>query len=163
MAKQQRLSVEQYVLITDWLKMNRDRIEGNSHTQLEVSGIAEKELGFFVPLTTVQRCAKIAKVKWANSPPPPPPLPIDREAIIILISALEGLYIETRGSAPQNLVELKSAYVQNSAKKKSIASQVQNKDIQYEGCSDVFLPDDNCVAFDSCNKGDDLHKVGRGK
>ena len=48
--------------------------------------------------------------------PPPPPLPIDREAIIILISALEGLYIETRGSAPQNLVELKSAYVQNAAK-----------------------------------------------
>lgn len=156
MSKQQRLSVEQYVEITDWFKFNKDRIEKAQNTQLEASALAEKELGYPVPLTTVQRCAKIAKIQWANSPPPPPPPPIDREAIITLIAALEGLYIETVGSAPKNLVDLKSSYIQDTARKEKIPimKQIKNPD---------FETKNSCTAIETIRSSFDTnnHEVGR--
>lgn len=116
----QRMTVEQYVEITDWLKNNKNRIERlNECTQLEAAAIAEAELGYAVPLTTIQRCAKIAKVKWAKSPAPPPPVPIERDAIIILIGAISGLYVETGRTLPAELANLQSTYVREAGKDSS--------------------------------------------
>lgn len=113
MTKQQRISVEKYVEITDWLRTNKQRIQVAENTQAEAAAIAESELGFGVPITTIQRCAKIAGVKWAKSPAPPPPVPLEREAIIILMGAIAGLYIETGRTIPENLANLQSTYVRN--------------------------------------------------
>lgn len=109
--KCQRVTVEQYVQITDWFRMNKDKIRIQQYTQLEAALQAENDLGYSVPLTTIQRCAKIAKIRWAKSPPKPPPVPIEREAIIILIGALAGLYVETGRTIPTGLANLKSTYV----------------------------------------------------
>ncbi|GAJ04105.1 unnamed protein product, partial [marine sediment metagenome] len=98
--KLKRMTIERYIQITDWLKLNKDRIEKGGCTQLEAVAMAEKELGYEVPLSSIQRCAKMADIAWANSPPKPPPVPIDREAIIILIGALSGLYIEEGKTVP---------------------------------------------------------------
>lgn len=112
MAKQQRITVEQYVEITDWCKNNKHRIESQTEcTQAEAAAIASGELGYGVPITTIQRCAKIAKIKWAKSPAPPLPVPLEREAIIILIGAISGLYVETGRSVPAELANLQSMYV----------------------------------------------------
>ena len=54
---------------------------------------------------------RMFKSKWANSPPPPPIVPIDHEAIVILIGAISGLYIETGKTIPDNLANLNSRYV----------------------------------------------------
>lgn len=109
--KVKRMTVEQYIQINDWLKLNKDRIEKTEYSQLEAAAIAGKELGFDVPLSSIQRCAKMANIVWANSPPKLPPVPIDREAIIILIGALSGLYIEEGKTVPDNLANLQSRYV----------------------------------------------------
>ncbi len=109
--KQQRISMEQYVEVTDWCRTNKYRIEGGVMVQLHAAQIAGSELGYVVPITTIQRCAKIAKIKWAKSPPPPIPVPLDHEAILILISSLCGLYVETVGSVPDELANLKTNFV----------------------------------------------------
>lgn len=111
MTKQIRITVEKYVEITDWLKENKNKIEVTENTQSEAAAIAEAALGYAVPLTTIQRCAKIAKVKWAKSPNPPLPVPLDHEAIVILIGAIAGLYIETGRTVPAELANLQSTYV----------------------------------------------------
>jgi len=103
--------MEQYVEITDYLRENKHRIESAENTQAEAAAIAEQALGYPVPLTTIQRCAKIAKVKWAKSPSPPPPVPLKREAIIILMGAIAGLYVETGKSVPDELANLQTTYV----------------------------------------------------
>lgn len=110
MPKQNRITVEQYVEIVDYLKVNKCRIEAAENTQLEAAAIAEADLGYVVPLTTIQRCAKIAGVRWAKSPALPPPVPLDHEAIVILIGAIAGLYIETGRTIPENLANLQSTY-----------------------------------------------------
>lgn len=112
MAKQ-RMTVEQYVEVTDWLKNNKHRIETTEQTQSDACLHAESELGYSVPITTIQRCAKIAKVKWAKSPAPPAPVPLEREAIIILIGAIAGLYVETGRTLPTELANLQTTYVRN--------------------------------------------------
>lgn len=112
MSKQMRMTIEQYVEITEWLKIHKRGIEANQRTQLEIASQAGDELGYVVPITTIQRCAKIVGVKWAKSPPAPPPVPIEREAIIILIGAIAGLYVETGRTIPENLANLQMAYVQ---------------------------------------------------
>ncbi len=109
--KVKRMTVEQYIQVADWLKLNKDRVEKMRYTQFEVAAIAGGELGFDVPLSSIQRCAKITNITWANSPPKPPPVPIDREAIIILIGAVAGLYIEEGKTVPDNLANLQSQYV----------------------------------------------------
>ena len=114
----QRMTVEQYVEVTDWLKNNKYRIESQTEcTQLEAAALVAAELGYAVPLTTIQRCAKIAKIKWAKSPAPPPPVPIEHEAIVILIGALSGLYIETGRTIPDELANLQSTYVRDNGNK----------------------------------------------
>lgn len=107
-----RMTLEEYYQIINWLKEHRTRIHGSNDTQEEIRKEAEDELGFTVPITSIQKCGKIVKVQWPKSPTPPAPVPIDREAIIILIGALHGLYIETSGTAPEALQNLKSTYVQ---------------------------------------------------
>lgn len=106
-----RITLEQYVQIIDWLKENKHRILRDELMQLPTAQEATVALGFAVPITSIQKCARIAKIKWAKSPAPPPPVPIDREAIIILIGAISGLYVETGRTIPANLENLKSAYV----------------------------------------------------
>lgn len=113
MPKQQRMTVEQYVEITECLKVSKHRIEASEFTQLEAAAYIGSNLGYEIPLTTIQRCAKIAKVKWAKSPTPPLPVPLEREAIIILIGAIAGLYIETNRTVPAELANLQSTYVRN--------------------------------------------------
>lgn len=113
MSKQERITMEKYVEITDWLKMNKNKIEVTEHTQAEASLLAESELGYAVPLTTIQRCAKMAKIKWAKSPAPPSPVPLEREAIIILMGAIAGLYVETGKTVPAELANLQTTYVQD--------------------------------------------------
>lgn len=108
----QRLTVEQYIQITDWLKENKHRIHSSVSTQLEICEESGQALGFKVPITSIQRCGKIAGIKWPKSPPKPPPVPIEREAIIILIGAIAGLYVETGRTMPESLANLKTAYVQ---------------------------------------------------
>jgi hypothetical protein len=132
---QQRMSLEKYVELTDWLKINKRDIEVNHRTQGDVALLAEVELGYVVPITSIQRCAKIAKIKWAYAPPEPPKPPIEREAIIILIGALSGLYVETGRSVPAELANLQSTYVRETQK-------------------------ESCAAFDPHNKGDELHRKG---
>ena len=117
MTKQTRLSVEQYVKVTDWLRQYKPRIEKEEMTQLEAAQTCSDELEFEVPITTIQRCAKMAGVVWAKSPPKPQPVPIERDAIMILIGAISGLYIETGRSVPQALADLKSAYARETANK----------------------------------------------
>lgn len=108
-----KISPERYVEIHDWLRDNCDRIRRTECTQLEAAAMAKQALGYRVPHSTLIRMAKKAGVTWANSPPKPSPVPLEREAIIILMGAIEGLYIETTGSAPANLTELKRRYVQD--------------------------------------------------
>ena len=108
---QTRMSVEQYDEINCWLRNNKNRIERIECTQLEAASMCGSELGFKIPLSTIQRCAKIAKVKWALSPSKPLPVPIGRDAIIILMGALSGLYIELGKTVPDRLANLQSAYV----------------------------------------------------
>lgn len=117
-APRHRITLEQYVKIIEWLKENRDRILRDELTQLSVAQQATLSLQFAVPLTSIQKCAKIAKIKWAKSPPKPPPVPLDHEAIVILIGAIHGLYVETSGTVPENLENLKSTYAQNQQEKK---------------------------------------------
>lgn len=105
-----RIKPEQYVEINQWLKDNRDRILRTECTQLEAAAMAEAELGYKVPHSTIIRMAKTASVTWAKSPPKPPPVPIDHEAIVVLIGALEGLYVETGRSVPDDLADLHSRY-----------------------------------------------------
>ncbi len=110
-----RIKPEQYVEINQWLKDNRDRIQRTEATQLETASIASHELGYRVPHGTVIRMAKTAGVTWAKSPPKPPPVPIDHEAIVILIGALEGLYVETGRSVPDDLADLHSRYARETS------------------------------------------------
>jgi len=107
------MTIEEYICLIDWLKVNKQNIEKNEQTQGEVQAMAEMELNYKVPLSSIQRCAKIIKLNWANSPPKPPEVPIGREAIIILIGAVSGLYIETGKTVPDALANLQSAYVRN--------------------------------------------------
>ncbi len=111
MAKVQRISIEQYDKLTTWLRANKEQIEAGQLTQLTTAARAGGELGFKVPLSSIQRCAKMAKIEWVNSPPKPPPVPLDHEAIVILIGALCGIYIETGKTVPDNLANLQSRYV----------------------------------------------------
>jgi len=111
MSKAQRMTYEQYVDVTDWCKDNKERIERLGWTQLQAAQEATIALGFAVPLSSMQRCAKKVKIKWANSPPKSPEVPIDHEAIVILIGAIAGLYVETGKTIPDNLANLQSSYV----------------------------------------------------
>ena len=108
----QRMSLEQYYKIINWLKENKHRIDSSLDTQNEIRKWAEEELGFAVPITSLQKCGKIAHIKWPKSPTPPLPIPIEREAIIILMGAIAGLYVETGRTIPENLANLQTTYVQ---------------------------------------------------
>ena len=110
MVKQQRITMEQYVKITDGCRENKHRVEREELTQLEATQLVTDELGFGVPITTIQRCAKIAKIQWAKSPATPLPVPLDHEAIVILMGAIAGLYIETGRTIPDDLANLQSTY-----------------------------------------------------
>ena len=110
MPKAKRMTYEQYVDVTDWCKDNKDRIERMKLTQLQAAQEATLALGFAVPLSSMQRCAKRVKIEWANSPPKPPEPPIEHEAIVILMGAIAGLYIETDRTIPDNLANLQTAY-----------------------------------------------------
>lgn len=110
--KRYRMTLEQYYKIINWLKEHKHQIHGSNDTQDEIRKQAENELAFAVPITSIQKCGKIAKIKWPKSPAPPQPVPLDREAIIILIGAVHGLYVETSGTVPDALQNLKSTYVQ---------------------------------------------------
>ena len=107
----QRMTLEQYIDIGKWCQHNRERIETTGCTQLEAAALVSKDLGFEVPLSTVIRAAKKMGVAWANSPPKPPPVPLDHEAIVLLICAVEGLYVELGKTVPDNLANLHSTYV----------------------------------------------------
>lgn len=109
--KQHRMTLEQYLKIIDWLKENKHRIHQSDDTQAEVCEQAEAALGFIIPITSIKKCGKIAKIKWPKSPPEPPPVPLEREAIIILMGAIAGLYVETGRTIPNELANLQSTYV----------------------------------------------------
>jgi hypothetical protein len=104
------MTFEQIIQISDWCKENRRRIQNEEWTQTRAAQEVFAVLGFEVPVSTLQHLGKIAKIKWSKSPPPPAPVPIDREAIIILMGAISGLYIETGRTVPENLANLQSTY-----------------------------------------------------
>ena len=106
-----RMTLEEYYVIINWLKENKHRIHGSSDTQEEIRIEAEKELGMHVPITSIIKCGKIAKIQWPKSPTPPAPVPLEREAIIILIGTIAGLYVETGRTVPTELANLQSTYV----------------------------------------------------
>jgi len=107
----QRMTLEQYYKIIGWLKEHKHQIHGSNDTQPEICLQAESALGFIVPITSIQKCGKIAKIKWPKSPTPPPLVPLEREAIIILMGAIAGLYVETGKTVPNELANLQSIYV----------------------------------------------------
>ena len=106
-----RMTLEQYYKIIGWLQDNKRQIHASSNTQIEVCEAAAIDLQFVVPITTIQKCGKIAKIKWPKSPTPPAPVPLEREAIIILMGAIAGLYVETGRTVPTELANLQSTYV----------------------------------------------------
>jgi len=106
-----RMTLEEYYVIINWLKEKKLRIHTSNDTTEEIRIQAEEELGFNVPITSLQKCGKIAKVKWPKSPPTPPPVPLEREAIIILIGTIAGLYVETGRTVPTDLANLQMTYV----------------------------------------------------
>ena len=110
-----RMTLEQYYPIINWLIANKHRIHHSDDSQIEVCRQAENELGFVVPITSIQKCGKIAKIKWPKSPALPAPVPLDREAIIILMGAISGLYVETGKTVPTELANLQSTYVREQA------------------------------------------------
>jgi len=107
------MRIEQYIQITDWCRENKHRIQSEEITQSKAAEEAGAVLGYEIPITSMRRCARMAKIKWSKTRPEPQPIPIDREAIIILIGAVHGLYVETSGSVPEALQNLKSTYVQD--------------------------------------------------
>jgi len=116
MAKQTRMSVEQYLQIGKWLENRKQDIEKTGLAQKDVQILISEELGYTVSFSSIVRCAKAIGIQWAGSPPKPPPVPIDREAIIILIGALAGLYIEEGKTVPDDLANLQSTYVRETLK-----------------------------------------------
>lgn len=109
--KQTRMSVEQYMEIGNWLTQERDHIRLAAYQQEQVRALASAALGYDVPFSSLIRCAKIVGVQWAGSPPKSPPTPIEREAVIILIGAVEGLYVEAGKTVPDDLANLHSTYI----------------------------------------------------
>lgn len=105
------MTLEEYYQIINWLKEKKHRIHSSNDTTEEIRTQAEEELGFNVPITSLQKCGKIAKIKWPKSPTPPPPVPLEREAIIILMGAISGLYVETGRTVPAGLANLQITYV----------------------------------------------------
>lgn len=108
--KQTRMSIKQYLQIGKWLENSKNMIESRGHSQIEVQILMSSALGYNVPLSSVIACAKALDIVWARSPAKPPPVPLDREAITILIGALSGLYLETGRTVPDNLANLQSAF-----------------------------------------------------
>ena len=111
MKKQTRMSIKQYLQIGQWLENNRVAIEEKGHSQIEIQILISSNLGYEVPLSSVIACAKAIEIQWARSPTPPSPVPMEREAFIILITALEGLYVELDKTIPDALANLHSSYV----------------------------------------------------
>lgn len=111
-----RIRPEQYVEICEWLKTNRDRVQRTEMTQLEAATAAESALGYRVPRSTIIRMAVLAGVTWAKSPLKPPPVPLDYEAIVILMGAIAGLYVETGKTVPDALANLQSRYIKKETK-----------------------------------------------
>ena len=109
-----RMTLEEYYQIINWLKDKRHRIHSSNDTTERIRMEAEEELGFNVPITSIQKCGRIAKIKWPKSPTPPAPVPLEREAIIILMGAIAGLYVETGKTVPTELANLMSIYVRES-------------------------------------------------
>lgn len=106
-----RMSIEQYLKIGRWLENKKEHIESKGLAQKDVQILISGELGFEVPLSSIIRVAKELRIEWVGSPLKPPPVPIEREAFIILIGALAGLYIELGKTVPDDLANLMSAYV----------------------------------------------------
>ena len=104
------MSIEQYLKIGRCLEGWKERIETTGLAQKDVRTLVSGDVGFEVPLSSIIRVAKELDITWAGSPPKPPPVPIEREAIIILIGAISGLYIETGKTVPDDLANLQSAY-----------------------------------------------------
>ena len=104
------MSIEQYIEIAEWILIWREKIHTLKLSQRDVQKMLFEQLKYEVPISTLVRWAKNAKIIWANAPSKPPPAPIEREAIIILMGAIEGLYIETGKTVPDALANLKSAY-----------------------------------------------------
>lgn len=105
------MTIEQYIQITDWCRENKHRIQSEEVTQLRAAEEAGGVLGYEIPITSMRRCATMAKIRWANKRPEPLPTPIEREAIIILMGAIAGLYVETGKTVPTELANLQSSYV----------------------------------------------------
>lgn len=118
MARAIRMTIKQYLQIGRWLENNRNLIEEKGHSQVEVQILISSALGYEVPLSSIQKCAKAIEIQWAGSPLKPPPVPIDREAIIILIGALAGLYVETDRTIPDDLANLQSTYTKEKQSEK---------------------------------------------
>lgn len=111
MVKAKKMSVEQYLEIGQWLILNKSRIQEKKFTQGDVQTLISDDVGYDVPLSSLIRCAKAMGVRWARSPVAMPPVPLDHEAIVILIGALEGLYVEMGKTIPDDLANLHSTYV----------------------------------------------------
>ena len=108
--KQKRMSAEQYIEIGDWLRQEKDHIRLAAYQQEQVRQLCSARLGYEIPFSSLVRCAKAVGVQWAGSPVVPE-VPIDHEAIVILIGAIAGLYVETGKTVPDNLANLQSMYV----------------------------------------------------
>lgn len=126
-----RITLEQYVKIIEWLKENKHRILREELTQLPTAQEATLALGFAVPITSIQKCGKIAKIKWAKSPTPPPPVPLEREAIIILIGSIAGLYVETGKTVPTELANLQTVYVREQVEEVEEDEDIKNHPNKY--------------------------------
>lgn len=110
-----RMTVEQYDVVTGWLRTNKELIERTQATQLETAAMAGNALGFRVPLATVKRCAKMANVAWAGSPKKF--VPLNDEDVIVLVAAVTDLFIILEQKIPDRLAELKSKCVKGTTAK----------------------------------------------
>ena len=113
--KKRKMTIESYIEITDWCRENKYKIHEQEWPKTKACKEASKALGYDVPLTTMIRCSKVAEIKWPKSRPTPV-VPIDREAILVLMGALAGLYVETGKTVPDNLANLQSAYIREKQK-----------------------------------------------
>lgn len=107
-----RVSVEVYVAITDFLKANKEKIETERLTQAEVVDLVSQAMSRKLGLSTVKRCCTIVGIKWTHISHIQQPPVLDREAIILMLVAIEELYIRIAGEPPQRFADMKTRYVQ---------------------------------------------------
>ena len=107
-----RVSVETYVSIIDFLRSNKEQIESERLTQKEVIDMVKQQLHYDVGLSTVKRCSTIAGIRWVHASHIQQPLPLDREAIILMMASIDELYQRLGSEPPKRFADMRTKYVQ---------------------------------------------------